>query len=128
MACLSPEIIQQPNISHDAKKTPAPISKKLNMTPLAVSTIESGFEVAEPKASVILPHRRVKQGRAAPSMMAANEPMTIRSLSKPSANLNSEKNPTAVSSFLRVGSSGYSVGSSGLIATWTVLSCYINII
>jgi hypothetical protein len=89
----------------------------LNIIPFAVYTIESGFDDAEPNASVILPHNKVKQGRAAPSIIAASVPRTIRSLSNPSANLKREKNPTADAYFLRVGSSSYLLSYYDLLIT-----------
>ncbi len=95
-------------MSHEDTNIPAPISKKLYITYLDLSTIALGLLVLSPKESVMLPQRSEKAGMAAPVTAAAMVPIIIRMMSVRSANLNREQNPTGSSSFFRVGSNSSS--------------------
>jgi hypothetical protein len=107
MPCLSPVVIQHANINQEDTNTPAPISKKLYIIFLAVSTIPSGSDELFENASVIYPHNNEKTGRAAPVIAAAMDPTIINVKSLLSANLKSLKKLTASNSLLRVGSASY---------------------
>ncbi len=91
MACLSPAIIQPANMTHPATRTPAAMAKNINMTYLALFTMESP---PWPKVSVMLPQSRAKAGRDAPIAREAIEPRTMSITSAFVANRKSCKKGT----------------------------------